>query len=101
MRVLDVFSNLPVKELSIEQIEDIFLKSCSGVVNDTYTVVHELPESAESNTVELKNELLREGKQVAYLQQDGVMVEVLQQKWKVEQVYWSLKLSWIRLVAVM
>ena len=77
MRVLDVFSNLPAKELSIEQIEDIFLKSYDGVINDTYTVVHELPDNAESNTVELKNELLREGKQVAYLLQDGVIVAVV------------------------
>ena len=38
MRVLDVFSNLPAIELSIEQIEDIFLKSCEGVIDDTYTV---------------------------------------------------------------
>lgn len=77
MRVLDIFSNLPAKELSIEQIEDIFLKSYDGVINDTYTVVHELPDNAERNTVELKNELLREGKQVAYLLQDGVIVAVV------------------------
>ena len=51
MRVLDVFSNLPAIELSIEQIEEIFLKSCEGVIDDTYTVVYELPDNAESNTV--------------------------------------------------
>ena len=77
MRVLDIFSNLPAKELSIEQIEDIFIKSCSGVINDTYTVVYELPDSAESNTVELINELLREGKQVAYIMRQDFLVSVV------------------------
>ena len=77
MKVLDVFSNLPAIELSIEQIEDIFLKSCEGVIDDTYTVVHELPDNAESNTVELINDLLREGRQVAYLLQESVIVAVV------------------------
>jgi len=77
MRVLDVFSNLPAIELSIEQIEDIFLKSCEGVIDDTYTVVHELPDNVESNTVELINDLLREGRQVAYLLQESVIVAVV------------------------
>ena len=77
MRVLDVFSNLPAIELSIEQIEDIFLKSCERVIDDTYTVVHELPDNAEGNTVELINDLLREGRQVAYLLQESVIVAVV------------------------
>ena len=77
MRVLDVFSNLPVIELSIEQIEEIFLKSCEGVVNDTYTVVHELPDNAESNMVECTNALLREEKQVAYIMRQDIVVAVV------------------------
>ena len=77
MRVLDVFSYLPAIELSIEQIEDIFLKSCEGEMDDTYTVVHELPDNAESNTVECTNDLLREGKQVAYLMRQDSLVSVV------------------------
>ena len=77
MRVLDVFSNLPAIELSIEQIEDIFLKSCEDVIDDTYSVVHELPDNAESNTVECTNDLLREGKQVAYIMQQESLVSVV------------------------
>ena len=77
MRVLDVFSYLPAIELSIEQIEDIFLKSCEGEIDDTYTVVQELPDNAESNTVECTNDLLREGKQVAYLMRQDSLVSVV------------------------
>ena len=77
MRVLDVFSYLPAIELSIEQIEDIFLKSCEDIVNDIYTVVYELPDNAEGNTVELINDLLREGKQVAYIMRHESLVSVV------------------------
>ena len=77
MRVLDIFSMLPAKELSVEQIEDIFLKSFDGVINDTYTVVHELPDNAESNIVECTNDLLREGKQVAYIKRQDSIVSTV------------------------
>ena len=77
MRVLDVFSNLPAKELSTEQIEDIFLKSCDGIANDTYTVVYKLPDNAESNAIECTNDLLKEGKQVAYLMRNDSLVSVV------------------------
>ena len=77
MRVLDIFSYLPAKELSIEQIEDIFLKFCDGIINDTYKVVHELPDNADGNTVELKKELLQEEKQVAYILRQSMIVSVV------------------------
>ena len=77
MRVLDVFSMLPVKELSIEQIEDIFKKSFDGVINDIYAVLHELPDNAESNIIECTNDLLKEGKRVAYLMQNDLVVSVV------------------------
>ena len=77
MRVLDVFSYLPVIELSIEQIEDIFLKSCEGEIDDTYTVVHNLPDNAKSNIIECRNELLGEGKNVAYIMREDIVVAVV------------------------
>lgn len=77
MRVLDVFSMLSAKELSIEQIEDIFKKSFDGVINETYTVVHELPDNVESNIIECTNELLKEEKRVAYLMQNDLVVSVV------------------------
>ena len=77
MRVLDVFSMLPAKELSIEQIEGIVKNSFDGIINDTYAVVHELPDNAEGNTVELINDLLREGRQVAYIMRQDIIVAVV------------------------
>ena len=77
MRVLDVFSMLPAKELSIEQIEGIVKNSFDGIINDTYAVVHELPDNAESNIIECTNDLLKEGKQVAYLMQNDLVLSVV------------------------
>ena len=77
MRVLDVFSMLPAKELSIEQIEGIVKNSFDGIINDTYAVVHELPDNAESNIKECTNDLQKEGKRVAYLMQNDLVVSVV------------------------
>ncbi|MBQ8245561.1 MAG: hypothetical protein IJZ42_00300 [Lachnospiraceae bacterium] len=77
MRVLDIFSMVLAKELSTEQIEDIFIKSFDGVKNDTYVVVHELPDNAESNIIECTNDLLKEGKQVAYLMKNDLVVSIV------------------------
>ena len=77
MKVLDIFSMLPAKELSTEQIEDFFLKSFDGVINDIYTVLHELPDNAESNIKECTNDLQKEGKRVAYLMQNDLVVSVV------------------------
>lgn len=74
MRIFDIFSRLPAKELSIEQIEEIFLKACDGIVNDKFLVVYEMPENADSNIIECRNELLSEGKQVAYIMQEDMIV---------------------------
>jgi len=77
MSILDVFSCLPANELGIEQIKEIFLKSCEGIVDSKYTVVHEIPENAGNNTVECKSELISEGKQVAYILHQGVIVALV------------------------
>ena len=77
MRILDVFSRLPANELSIEQIEEIFLRSCEGIVDDIYTVVYEIPKNADNNLIELINELISEGKNVAYIMKDDAYVAVV------------------------
>lgn len=77
MRVLDVFSMLPVKELGIEQIEDIFIKSFDGGENDTYAVVNEISDDVGNNIVECQKELVSGGKQVAYIMQKDMVVAVV------------------------
>lgn len=77
MTVLDVFSWLSEKEIGIEEIENIFLKSYEGIADNTYEIVYEIPENTETDMIDCKNELLSEGKKVAYMMRAGVPVAVI------------------------
>ncbi len=77
MTVLDVFSWLSEKEIDIEGIENIFLKSYKGVADNTYEIVHEIPENIGTDMFDCKNELLSEGKKVVYMMRAGVPVAVI------------------------
>lgn len=77
MTVLDVFSWLSEKEIGIEEIENIFLKSYKGIADNTYKIVHEIPEKTGTDMIDCKNELLSEEKEVAYMMRAGVPVAVI------------------------
>ena len=49
INILDVFSWVSEKELSIEQIKDIFFKLYEGNVIDNYVLIHKLPDHADRN----------------------------------------------------
>lgn len=74
---MDVFSWLSEKEIGIEEIENIFLKSYEGIADNTYVIVYEIPENTETDMIDCKNELLSEGKKVAYMMRAGVLVAVI------------------------
>ncbi len=50
MRVLDVFSWLPAKEISIEELEQIFTGHLNGTYEGEYKVLLEVPDNADKNT---------------------------------------------------
>lgn len=77
MTVLDVFSWLSEKEIGIEEIENIFLKSYERIADNTYEIVYEIPENTETDMIDCKNELLSEGKKVAYMMRAGVPIAVI------------------------
>ena len=67
MKVLDIFSWLPAKEISLEQLEQIFIDYKSGIYNSEYIVLSELPNNVSEDILTCKNELLKEGKKVAFI----------------------------------
>lgn len=77
MKVLDIFSWLSAKEISLERLEQIFIDYKSGSYNSEYVVLDELPDKAAENVVNCKNELLEEGKNVAYILKDENIVAVI------------------------
>ena len=77
MTVLDVFSWLPAKEISIEELEQIFIKHLNGTYEGEYKVLLEIPDNADKNILSSSAELIGEGKAVAYILEDGNVIAVV------------------------
>lgn len=77
MTILDIFSWLPEKELSLEEIENIVKDIENGITHDGYSVEHQLPEGADENIVDGRDELVQEGKQVCFLLRGGQLISMI------------------------
>ena len=77
MRILDLFSWLPAKEISIEEIEKIFMDDMKGIPNGTYSVSYGIPNDANANVSNCVKELLAEEKNVACLKKENVIIAVI------------------------
>ena len=77
MTVLDVFSWLPAKEISIEELEQIFINHLNGTYEGEYKVLLEIPDNADKNILSSSAELIGEGKAVACILKDGNVIVVV------------------------
>ena len=77
MNILDIFSWLPAKEISLEQIENIVKDIENGKSHVEYSVEHQLPAGANENIVNTMDELVQEGKQVCFLLKDGQIIAAI------------------------
>ncbi len=77
MKVLDVFSWLPAKEISIEELEQIFIGHLNGTYEGEYKVLLEVPDSADKNILNSSARLIGKGKDVACILKDGKVIAVL------------------------
>ena len=71
MDILDIFSWLPEKEMSLEKIEEIVKDFYIGVSHEGYSVEYELPSQANTNIIDVTEDLIQEGKQVCFLLKDN------------------------------
>ncbi len=62
MKVLDVFSWLPAKEISIDELKQIFIEHLNGVYGGAYKVLLEMLDSADKNILNSRAELIEEGR---------------------------------------
>ena len=86
MKVLDIFSWLPAKEISLEQLGQIFIDYISCIYNSEYIVSSELPNNVSEDILSCKNELLKEGKNVSFiLKEEKVIAVISYQEWKEER----------------
>ena len=77
MKVLDIFSWLPAKQISLEQLEQIFIDYKSGNFNSGYIVLSEHPNTVSEDILTCKNDLLKEGKNGAFILKEEKVIAVI------------------------
>lgn len=77
MDILDIFSWLPEKEMSLEKIEEIVKDLYIGVYHEGYSVGYELPSQANTNIIEAAVDLIQEGKQACFLLRDNQIISAI------------------------
>lgn len=77
MKVLDILSWLPAQEISLEELEQIFVNDKNGVKDDSYIVLTEVPSDAAENVLECKNDLVKEGRKVACILREEKIVALI------------------------
>lgn len=78
MKILDVISWLPEKELSIGKIEEIVTSLNNGEHReDGYLLEMNLPKDFSNNVINASEELISEGRKVCYLLKDCGVIAVV------------------------
>ncbi len=74
MKITDIFSWLPAQEISLEELEEIFIEYNNGVYKEDYKVLLKVPNNAGRNIVDCTKELIEEGKILLALQKRRILL---------------------------
>lgn len=78
MNILDIFSWLPAKEMSIEEIENIVIELYRTKDEiDGFSIEMQLPDAANENVIGVKEDLINEGKKVCFLTRNGSVIAAI------------------------
>lgn len=77
MKVTDVFSWKPAKEICIEELEQVFREYFNGTYAGKYKVSMKMPDNAGKNVFDVRAELIEEGRKVAYILEDKIIIAVV------------------------
>ncbi|MFG6321592.1 hypothetical protein D3Z62_05130 [Lachnospiraceae bacterium] len=77
MKVTDVFSWKPAKEICIEELEQVFREYFNGTYAGKYKVSMKTPDNAGKNVFDVRAELIEEGRKVAYILEDKIIIAVV------------------------
>ncbi len=77
MKVLDIFSWLPAKEMSLEKLEQIFEEYYAGTYNGEYTISLETPYNIGKDILNCRTELIEEGKKTGYILKDNNIIALI------------------------
>jgi hypothetical protein len=77
MQVLNIFSWLPAKEISLEQLEQIFVEYHNGIYDEEYNISFEMPSDDEKDILNCRAELIEEENSIGYILKDGHIIAVI------------------------
>ena len=77
MKVTDVFSWKPAKEICIEELEQVFREYFNGTYAGKYKVSMKTPDNSGKNVFDVRAELIEEGRKVAYILEDKIIIAVV------------------------
>lgn len=77
MKVLDIFSWMSAKEISLEQLEQIFEEYYDGIYNGEYIISLETPCNVETDILNCRAELMEEEKKVGYILKDDNIIALI------------------------
>lgn len=77
MKVLDIFSWLPAKEMSLEQLEQIFEEYYIGTYKGEYIISFETPCNIGKDILNCRAELMVEGKKIGYILKDDIIIALI------------------------
>jgi hypothetical protein len=77
MQVLNIFSWLLAKEISLEQLEQIFVEYHNGIYDEEYNISFEMPSDDEKDILNCRAELIEEENSIGYILKDGHIIAVI------------------------
>jgi hypothetical protein len=77
MQVLNIFSWLPAKEISLEQLEQIFVEYHNVIYDEEYNISFEMPSDDEKDILNCRAELIEEENSIGYILKDGHIIAVI------------------------
>ena len=77
MKILDIFSWIPETEITLEEIMAIFENYKNGITSNEYMVTEDLPADTSQNIIIGKEQLIKEGKRVAFIIKDSKILALI------------------------
>ena len=75
MRILDIFSW--VSEITLEELMTIFENYKKGILSNEYEITEEIPGNASENIIRGSEQLIKEGKRVAFIIKECKIVALI------------------------
>ena len=77
MKILDIFSWVPEMEITLEELTAIIENYKKGISSMEYKITEELPANAPQNITRGKEQLITEGKRVAFIIKDSKILALI------------------------